>query len=171
MAGDGCVCFAFAHISNNSSSHHDLPAPSLPRPHSAPALPDDDAVLALLRSSAVSVYLPRAIVKELLVTARFDVIQRAIALLDDPAVLAGDGFSHSRAAIKHYLASRRDGEPVASPVTTLVLDEALAIVVSNHLLRGWLDECRVSKTKEWEAAERRWRAWAEGEGQRAEEVQ
>lgn len=62
-----------------------------PRPAPAPAMLDDKDALALLRSPSLSAYPPQAIVKELLVTARFGVIQRAIALgLVSPYILLTD---------------------------------------------------------------------------------
>lgn len=125
----------------------------------------------------------------------------SLGLLEDPVVLAGDGFTYSRAAIEQRLASHRTrescrwpidvssrlahththepipshnpttptgGMPLTSPKTGLEIDgpaEEGAVLVPNFLVRSFVAKYKATKTREWEAAERRWREWAaEGQG-------
>jgi hypothetical protein len=49
------------------------------------------------------------------------------------------------------------GAPLKSPKTNVVIPAAQAILAPNVLIRSFVMEYKATKTREWEAAERRWR--------------
>ncbi len=55
---------------------------------------------------------------------------------------------------------------LTSPSTNVEIEEGpQAVLVPNVLARGQVLEYKAAKKREWEAAERRWREWAEGHEQ------
>ena len=56
-------------------------------------------------------------------------------------------------------------KPLTSPKTNLEIGEAGALLFPNVALRSLISEYTAAKKREWAAAERRWREWAEGQEQ------
>lgn len=55
------------------------------------------------------------------------------------------------------------GLELTSPKTGLTIEPALALLAPNVMARSQVLEYREAKTREWKAAERQWREWAEAQ--------
>ena len=53
-------------------------------------------------------------------------------------------------------------KPLTSPASNLEIDAAQATLAPVVMVRSMVLDYKAAKTKEWEAAQARWAAWAEG---------
>jgi hypothetical protein len=66
----------------------------------------------------------------------------------------------------HYTTPHTTGnKPLMSPATNVEFREEQAILAPNVFVRGLVLEYTATKTREWAAAEQRWREWVDAEEQ------